>query len=255
MFVVTSDRIVSLADWSMPLNHAFLYGTSEFSTMRLSDGKFYFYFEHLARLQNKLGLKNILEKVRSNFPEGEWSVRPTFYHSSTDLYTTSEEKLLVLVKPLVKKIHQEVPVVLTLTERGTKNRLGIGQQKIGQYFSETKYPETLFHDGIKILESNVSNIFFRIKDKYFFPQDEASIFWGIGIECFYKFCCEQSVECYSGSFRLDDIKTMDEAWVISSVRGLRAVAQIEEKKISVNDNISKKLLEKFKINLQENFYL
>jgi branched-subunit amino acid aminotransferase/4-amino-4-deoxychorismate lyase len=235
----------------MPLNHATLYGTSEFTTMRLSEGKYFYHSEHLKRLKNNHDIKMALEKTRAHFFEGEWSVRPTLIQNATDLYNFGTTSYFILVKSLDEKIHQSEPVNLNLVERAQNSRKLLAHQKVGSYFIESHFPNSLFHDGIKILESNVANFFFRKKNVYYFPYDQNSIFWGIGAQSCLNYFVEQKLECYQGSFKLDEINSMDEAWLINSVRGLQKVSHIGARKLLTSDSVSEKIISQFKVNLQE----
>jgi branched-subunit amino acid aminotransferase/4-amino-4-deoxychorismate lyase len=234
----------------MPLNHATLYGTSKFSTLRLSEGKYFFLSEHLKRLNNNHDIKLALERTRAYFPQGEWSVRPTLIPNSTGLYDLETSSFFILVKPLNEKIHMLNPIDLSLVERGQNSRKLLADQKIGSYFLESHFPNSLFHDGIKILESNVANFFFRKNDSYFFPFDSNSIFWGIGAQNCFEYLSSQKATCYRGSLKLDEIQTMEEAWLINSVRGLQKVSRIGSIKLPTS-TVSEKIIGQYQVNLSE----
>ncbi|RBP67070.1 4-amino-4-deoxychorismate lyase [Brevibacterium sanguinis] len=199
-------------------------------------------------------LDTVIAEVRAQDPESrEFGVRYTF---SRGLDSPRGWAFGVPIGEAVLRARAEGISAISL-DRGYDAYLGgkapwllIGAKTIsyainqaaGRYAAERGADEALFvsHDGI-VLEGPTSNLIIRRGDRLLTPDPAAGLLWGTTQRLIFDHAGELGLGADYADLRLDDIRTADGAWFVSSMRTAVALTSLDGAPISRDDALTRAL--------------
>ncbi|UVI35867.1 aminotransferase class IV [Brevibacterium spongiae] len=114
-------------------------------------------------------------------------------------------------------------------------------QAAGRYAAAHKADEALFvsHDGI-VLEGPTANLIIRRGDRLLTPDPEAGLLSGTTQQLIFDHAQELGLTADYADLRLDDVKTADGAWFVSSMRTAVALSELDGNAIAVDEELTAK---------------
>lgn len=134
------------------------------------------------------------------------------------------------------------------------------QQEVPQY---VKYPSYFLSNSLTrklnseilfcnkenlVTESNFSN-FGIYRDNTFYLSSEKNILEGITEKSFLRFCKAKGINVIRKSIYIDDIASTDFCFLLSSIRGIRVIEQINDIKLNVDLTYMINIIDDFKFYL------
>jgi branched-subunit amino acid aminotransferase/4-amino-4-deoxychorismate lyase len=255
---IYNENLTELSNTQSFSNRAFLYGESLFTTIRISNFKPLFLNEHIERMNKSLDFlygtrcddnvrKNIL-KLCEKFKEGK--LRVTFYQES-DYEGLIDKKGLIHTLYFIKEIESDfledvATIKLCFAETRKVKSLLPSFLKNGNYILQSlekeKAVKNNFHDVLFlsqegfVTESSTSNILFRKGDCFIAPEHSSMVLDGITMKVLAQGMTEKAYNLSYESLSKDDLGSVDQAWLLSSVIGLQNISQIEKNKFEAESN-------------------
>ena len=242
-------------------NRGVLFGETIFTTFRTYNGKILFLDDHLSRLKMNLDYfysENIFkwETLRRQILQGILQLQQTLQNSEMDislritLYPFNEDrtdlgkkpdsiKFFITANPIdySLKAISEITVAFDVCKQDKSNQPAC--IKIGSYMESAKMlrnaRERGFEDVVLVNQDNIllegvtSNLFFRLGNTIYTPDVKAGILDGVTRSHFIKCLKENAWEIKEGFYTKNDLLNADEAWLSSSVKGIRVISCIEQK--------------------------
>ena len=112
-------------------------------------------------------------------------------------------------------------------------------QAAGRYAAAHGAEEALFvsHDGI-VLEGPTANLIIRRGDRLLTPDPEAGLLAGTTQRLIFDRAEEVGLRAEYADLRLEDVKTADAAWFVSSMRTAVALRELDGNAIPVDDELT-----------------
>ncbi|WP_166974764.1 aminotransferase class IV [Brevibacterium atlanticum] len=117
-------------------------------------------------------------------------------------------------------------------------------QAAGRYAGQQGADEALFvsHDGI-VLEGPTANIIIRRGDRLLTPDPAAGLLSGTTQRLIFDRAEELGLRAEYADLVLEDVKTADGAWYVSSIRTAAALRELDGNAIAVDDALTRRLQE------------
>jgi 4-amino-4-deoxychorismate lyase len=117
-------------------------------------------------------------------------------------------------------------------------------QAAGRYAGEHGADEALFvsHDGV-VLEGPTSNLIIRRGERLLTPNPEAGLLSGTTQRLIFDHAEELGLRAEYVDLSLEDVKTADGAWYVSSMRAAAALRELDGNAIAVDEDLTKRLQE------------
>lgn len=112
-------------------------------------------------------------------------------------------------------------------------------QAAGRYAGQRGADEALFvsHDGI-VLEGPTANLIIRRGDRLLTPDPEAGLLAGTTQRLIFDRAEEVGLRAEYADLRLEDVKTADAAWFVSSMRTAVALRELDGNAIPVDEELT-----------------
>ena len=231
-------------------NRAFLYGESLFSTIRISEHKPLFLQKHKDRLNESLQFmyqtqlpynfdENIYQLCKT-YPDAK--LRVTLYRESNYEGLIDPEgkiKNLFHLKSMNKRYLEDVSEVSLCYAKSKKAETLLPSfLKNGNYLLQTLEKQEAVSRGFQdvlflnqtnhLTEATTSNILFKKDEVYYTPKVSSMVLAGITRNLIVNSLRKQKVEVNENPISNEEIKNMQQCWLLSSVTGLQKVIKIEE---------------------------
>jgi len=242
-------------------NRGILFGETIFTTLRTYNGKMLFLNDHLNRLKMNLDYfynENIYlwETLRLQILKGISQLKQALLNSKMDislritLYPFNEGlvdlgkkpddiKFFITANPIDYSLStiKEITVAFDVRKQDKANQPAC--IKIGSYMESAKIlrnaRERGFEDVVLVnqddilLEGVTSNLFFRSGNTIYTPDVKTGILDGVTRSHFIKCLKQHAWVVKEGFYAKNELLNADEAWLSSSVKGIRVISCIEQK--------------------------
>lgn len=243
-------------------NRGVLFGETVFTTLRTFEGKPLFLSDHFERLQK--GLKYFFEdinydweKIEKKILKGIFKLRKELVTEKKDIYlrvtiypktqrnielSKRPEKMgfFIMAKQIGYGIPKAKEVKVTVAKKRLYERYLPNYVKVGTYLETARelriaydknFDDVLFLNRDDFLaEGATSNLFFRKGERIFTPDIKTGILEGITRNHLIDCLRSSGITVDEGFYKYDELKDADEAWLSSSVKGIRPMICIENKK-------------------------
>ena len=117
-------------------------------------------------------------------------------------------------------------------------------QAAGRYAAGHDADEALFvsHDGL-VLEGPTANLVIRRGDRLLTPNPEAGLLFGTTQRLLFDHAEELGLQAEYADLRLEDVKTADAAWFVSSMRTAVALRELDGNAIAVDEALTARFQE------------
>ncbi|MDK2824150.1 MAG: 4-amino-4-deoxychorismate lyase [Clostridia bacterium] len=237
----------------LPVSEGFLYGYGLFETIKLYQGKIFFFAEHFARMEagcktlglqldkrpdeilnycyelaqaNKLTNGGIRITITKNNQETSLAITTRANIYSEEVYQKGFNILFARAKR-----NPEALLVGVKTNNYLENLLTLNQAK------QMGYDEAVFLNVYhKVSEGTISNIFFVKNNKIFTPARECGLLPGIIRDKVLDIAAKLRLPLKIGQFTKEDLLNADEIFLTNSLLDIMPVARIEAKDLDIQGN-------------------
>lgn len=254
MYISVNGKIVDYNDYNIsPISEAFLYGYGLFETIKVYNGKLYFFGEHIERmkagcvvldLQFKLNInkikKNCEELIKTNDLDFG-AIRLSYSKNKNDYYILITTRNI----PYTEKIYEKgFKICFSDTKRNHYSPLVY--VKSNNYLEnilarkkalDKGYDEAVFlniHD--KICEGTISNIFFVKNDEIYTPSVKCGILEGIIRNKVIEIINNNNFNINFGEYEKELLYDADEIFITNSLMNIMPVAELEGKEFDLEKN-------------------
>ena len=240
-------------------NRAFRFGDGFFETMRVFNGKVLFLENHMARINDTLGVLKIVPPenfsietlrnqihglIKRNKIEQGGRVRVTFYRKSTGFYMPKSDELGIYIEADAlmnndfELSHQGKIVDIFPDMRKDLNRLSVFKTLNTQlyvmsalYAREKSLDESLIQNAkLAIIESTSSNIFIVSNGVLYTPSIEDGCIAGTMRMNVINLALEQKIKVYECTINPHNLLTADEFFLTNAAKGIEWVVGYRTKR-------------------------
>ena len=240
-------------------NRAFRFGDGFFETMRVFNGKVLFLENHMARINDTLGVLKIVPPenfsvetlrnqiqglIKRNKIEHGGRVRVTFYRKSTGFYMPKSDDLGIFIEADAimnndfELSHQGKIVDIFPDMRKDLNRLSVFKTLNTQlyvmsalYAREKSLDESLIQNAkLAIIESTSSNIFIVSNGVLYTPSIEDGCIAGTMRMNIINLALEQKIKVYECTINPHNLLTADEFFLTNAAKGIEWVVGYRTKR-------------------------
>ncbi|WP_432663493.1 aminotransferase class IV [Wukongibacter baidiensis] len=265
MYISLNGKILKSQDAQVsPLSEAFLYGFGLFETIKVVNGKQYFFEEHMKRIKKgcstldfeiiynedtlyeyccELIEKNQLSNgaIRVSYSKNKSSYILLISSRENDYNEEHYKKGFRLCFADIKR-NPHSPIVYLKSNNYLENLLARQDAK------KKGFDEAVFLNIYeKTCEGTVSNIFFVKNNKIFTPDVECGILLGILREKVISIINRLNLELNIGSYEKEQLYDADEVFITNSLMDIMPVCSLEDIEYDMkNNNITKTLIKEIK---------
>ncbi|MCK5072538.1 MAG: aminotransferase class IV [Bacteriovoracaceae bacterium] len=292
-YVYYNNRIVESSEALLSVNNrGLLFGESVFTSMRTYKDQVLFLEDHLHRLESGIeylfedvefvnvnewhqvekwffeGIGALRFRIKEHSPDNDVSLRVTVFIDSVEdtnslILKKGKLRFFIIGKDISSGFDSGDRVKLTTAQKRLPPRFIPAYVKPGNYMESALelrkacskgFDEILYlTDEDYIAECSTSNIFFRSGDTIYTPEVNTGILEGITRKKLIKFFAKENINVVTGNYKIDDLLDSDEAWLTSSVKGIRPVSQFEGKIFSSRDSWTEKIVRLFIRSIEEDY--
>ncbi|MGE0492074.1 MAG: aminotransferase class IV [Vulcanimicrobiota bacterium] len=272
MWVRLDGQNLPMQQATVPVSdHGFLYGDSVYETLRSFGGRVFELDAHLARLRRSAAglyltvpwsdehLSAELEALRSALPQGDHYLRMLVTRGSGRVgyafNPDQQPRLVILGGPIdnfvvrglsativpIRRLARETVSPALKTSNLLNLRLAFLQaQQAG--FDEA----ILLNPQGQLTEASTSNFFAVIAGRLFTPALEAGILEGITRRVILELAAELGLAVDEGFLTLEQLPTLDEAFLTSTTRSLAPLACLDDHRMPAPGPVTGRLIEAFR---------
>ncbi|AZR74855.1 hypothetical protein BBF96_07210 [Anoxybacter fermentans] len=236
-----------------------MYGYGLFETIKVYNGKIYFFKEHMERLKRGCEILNLELKIPLNIIE-EYCYKLIRKNNLNDggirvAYSKNKDKYCLLIttrgniykEEIYKKgfklcfadikRNPESPLVRIKSNNYIENILSLEKAR------KKGFDEAVFENVYgKICEGTISNIFFIKDNVVYTPSVSCGILPGIIRNKVMNIVKKLNLKLKTGQYHKDDLFNADEIFITNSLLDVMPVNQLEYKKFNLKRNFITRLL-------------
>lgn len=272
MWVRLDGQNLPMQQATVPVSdHGFLYGDSVYETLRTFGGAIFELEAHLARLRRsaaglyldlpwsdaQLGIE--LEALRGALPEGDHYLRMLVTRGSGRVgYGRNPDqhpRLVILGGPIDNFVVQGLSATIVPIRRLARETVSPALKTsnlLNLRLAFLQAQQAGFDEAIllnpqgQLTEASTSNFFGVIGGRLFTPALEAGILEGITRRVILELASELGLEVEQGYLTLDQLPTLEEAFLTSTTRSIAPLARLDEHQMPAPGPVTARLIKAFR---------